>query len=60
VAKLVLDGKFDRTGICPPEYVGEDEDNFQFILNYQKERGVNYKVSERISNVWRSQTSRAG
>lgn len=48
VAKLLLDGKFHRTGICPPEYVGEDEDNFQFILNYQKERGVHYKVSERI------------
>lgn len=50
VAKLLLNGKFHRTGICPPEYVGEDEDNFQFILNYQKERGVHYKVSERISD----------
>ena len=45
VAKLLLDRKFHRTGICSPEYVGEDEDNFQFILNYQKERGVHYKVS---------------
>ena len=50
MAKLLLDSKFDRTGICPPEYVGENEDNFQFILNCHKERGVHYKVSERISD----------
>ena len=41
---LVLDGKFTRKGICPPEYLGEDEGNFLFILNYLKERGVIYQV----------------
>jgi len=44
---LVADGKFSRKGICPPEFLGEDGDNFSFILNYLKERGVIYQVIER-------------
>lgn len=42
---LVLDGKYDRKGISPPEYLGEDENNFKFILNYLKDRGVEYRVN---------------
>jgi len=41
---LVLDAKFMRIGICPPEFLGEDENNFNFILEYLKARGVNYKT----------------
>lgn len=41
---LVLDGKFNRKGICPPEFLGEDEPNFRFVVNYLKERGVTYEV----------------
>jgi len=41
---LVLDGKFTRKGISPPEFLGEDEANFLFILNYLKERGVIYNM----------------
>ena len=43
-AHLVLEGKFNRKGICPPEYLGEDEANFNFIRNYLKERNVVYQV----------------
>jgi lysine 6-dehydrogenase len=43
---LVADGKFSRKGICPPEYLGEDEGNFQFIVGYLKERKVNYSVTK--------------
>ena len=43
---LVAEGKFSRKGICPPEYLGEDGDNFSFISNYLKERGVIYQVLE--------------
>ena len=43
---LVLDGKFTRKGICPPEYLGEDEDNFSFIVTYLKERGVKYQITD--------------
>ena len=41
---LVLDGKFNRKGICPPEYLGEEESHFNFIIDYLKERGVHYMV----------------
>jgi lysine 6-dehydrogenase len=43
---LVLDGKFTRKGICPPEFIGEQEENFKFVVNYLKDRGVHYKVDE--------------
>lgn len=42
---LVLEGKYTRKGISPPEYLGEDEGNFTFIVDYLKERGVIYKTS---------------
>lgn len=41
---LLMDGKFSRKGICPPEYVGEDEGNFKSIMAHLKDRGVNYSV----------------
>ncbi len=44
-AHLVMDRKFTKIGINPPEYVGEEESNFQFMLNYLKDRGVQYHVS---------------
>jgi saccharopine dehydrogenase-like NADP-dependent oxidoreductase len=43
---LVADGKFSRKGICPPEYLGEDENNFQFVVGYLKDRQVNYSVTK--------------
>jgi len=46
VANLILEGSFTREGICPPEYVGESEENFRFMLTYLKERNVDYKVKE--------------
>jgi saccharopine dehydrogenase-like NADP-dependent oxidoreductase len=42
---LVLDGKFVRKGICPPEYLGDDESDFRFIIKYLQERGVHYAVT---------------
>ncbi len=46
VANLVLEGKFNRIGINPPEYVGEEEANFKFVIKYLEERGVVYEVKE--------------
>jgi lysine 6-dehydrogenase len=43
---LVLEGKFTKKGICPPEKLGEEEGNFTFIRNYLKERNVHYSVTE--------------
>ena len=42
---LVLEGKFATKGISPPEYLGEEESNFSYVMNYLKERGVTYKVT---------------
>lgn len=42
---LVMNGKFHRKGICPPEFLGEDEENFRFILDYLNQRGVCYTVN---------------
>jgi len=44
VANLVLDEKFIRKGICPPEYLGEEEAHFTFIVEYLRKRGVHYGV----------------
>ncbi|MBU8892346.1 MAG: saccharopine dehydrogenase NADP-binding domain-containing protein [Bacteroidales bacterium] len=46
IANLFINGKIKYKGICPPEYIGVDKKNFEFILNYLMERGVQYKVSE--------------
>lgn len=47
VANLLLNGMYKHRGICPPEYVGVDETNFKFILNYLAERKVNYSFAEK-------------
>lgn len=41
---LVLQNKFQRKGISPPEFLGEEETNFRFILTYLDQRGVHYKT----------------
>jgi len=41
VANLVVNEKYVRIGISPPEYLG---DHFEFVRDYLKERGVEYKV----------------
>lgn len=46
-AHLVIGNQFTRTGICPPEYLGENEEHFRFILGYLADRGVNYHVEHK-------------
>jgi len=43
VANLVLNGDYKRSGVSPPEYLGE---HFTFVKNYLEERGVVYKVKK--------------
>lgn len=45
VARLVLENKYNRVGISPPEFVGEDENCFKETLRYLTDRGVIYKLS---------------
>ncbi len=45
VARLFLDGRFSRTGICPPEYVPAEEGNFRFVMDELEKRNVIYRVT---------------
>lgn len=42
---LVLHGRYTRKGISPPEFLGEEEQNFTSILEYLRARGVHYRVT---------------
>lgn len=42
---LVAKGMFTRKGICPPEYLGEEEENFRFIIKHLADRGVDYRMT---------------
>ena len=43
-AHLLLENKFTRKGISPPEFIGEDEGCFRFVLKFLEARGVRYKM----------------
>jgi lysine 6-dehydrogenase len=47
-AELILQGKFKKKGVFPPELVGKKADCFKFILNYLKDRNIIYKKTEII------------
>lgn len=46
VARLILEKDFNLTGIIPPEYLGENEDNFNFILDYLKKKNIHLQKTE--------------
>ncbi len=41
---LVISGQFVRNGINPPEFVGEEQDHFEYMINHLKSRGVIYNI----------------
>lgn len=40
VTRLVLEGKFSQTGICPPEFVGAEPGCFDFVLDELTKRRI--------------------
>lgn len=48
-ARLVLSGQYTRKGVFPPEFLGEEEADVQFILSQLRERGVIYQQT--ISDI---------
>jgi saccharopine dehydrogenase-like NADP-dependent oxidoreductase len=42
VVNMLLEGLFTEKGVFPPELIGKHEGCFKYILNYLKERNVNY------------------
>jgi lysine 6-dehydrogenase len=45
-ARFFLEGKYRRKGICPPEYLGEDESGYNYVLSYLNKKGVKISHSE--------------
>jgi lysine 6-dehydrogenase len=45
VSNLILREDFKCPGVNPPEYVGSDEKNFRFIIEYLRKRNVIYNVN---------------
>ena len=45
VVNLLLEQGYHRDGLVPPEFIGEKETDFKFVLDYLAERGVVYRKS---------------
>ena len=45
-ARFLLDHKYERKGICPPEYLGENENCYNYILSYLDKKGITINHSE--------------
>jgi lysine 6-dehydrogenase len=41
---LVAKNMFTKKGVYPPELIGDNKDCFNFVLNYLKDRSVNWKI----------------
>ncbi|MBK9098837.1 MAG: saccharopine dehydrogenase NADP-binding domain-containing protein [bacterium] len=39
-ARYLLDHNYNRKGICPPEFLGEDENCFNYIVSYLKDKDI--------------------
>jgi len=46
VAGLILSGMLKSPGMNPPEEVAITEENFNFLLNHLRDRGVKYRVNK--------------
>jgi lysine 6-dehydrogenase len=45
-ARFLLEHQYDRKGICPPEYLGEDEGGYNYIISYLSQKGIKINHSE--------------
>ena len=45
VSNLILEGKYSKVGISPPEFLGK---HYDYISKYLSERNVNYKIKKTI------------
>ena len=45
-ARLILERNYNRTGIIPPEYLGENEDDLNFVLNYLMKKNIQLRKTE--------------
>ena len=43
VVRLLRDKKFDRSGICPLEFIGQDQECYSYIIEGLRKKGINFK-----------------
>ena len=43
-ANLVLAGKYREPGVSPPEYLGRQAACFDYIMEYLRQRGIQYRT----------------
>jgi saccharopine dehydrogenase-like NADP-dependent oxidoreductase len=48
VARLILNGDFNRKGINPPEYIGAEPECYEKVMTMIKEKNVNINFEERL------------
>lgn len=46
-ARLILEGAYTRKGISTPEFLGEEEAHFRFILDHLQSRHVEYRMERK-------------
>ena len=46
--RYFLENKYEKKGICPPEYLGEDEDFYNYMLSYLSHKGIKINHSELV------------
>lgn len=45
-ARFFLEGEYNRKGICPPEYLGEDENCYNYVISYLQKKDIRIKYSK--------------
>jgi saccharopine dehydrogenase-like NADP-dependent oxidoreductase len=43
VLRLLAEGKFDRPGICPLEFIGQDPESYRYIMKGLRKKGIDFK-----------------
>lgn len=46
VVRQILKNNFNRVGICPPEYIGAENNCFSIIMEEVKSKGINYSATK--------------
>ncbi len=45
-AELIFEDLFSRKGVFPLEIIGKDEKCFKYVMQYQEERNIKYKITK--------------
>jgi len=43
ITHLLIDGKIEQNGVICPEVIGQNDENFEFVKEYLKERDIEIK-----------------